>query len=108
MHDLVCFHCQQAAEKYLKSILNEQGLAVPRTQNLEDLLGLLLPSEPQLWALRPGLKILGRYAVEARYPGFSTSKRQAASALRRAGQVRDACRTVLPLRPPRSRPRRSP
>ena len=106
-HDLVCFHCQQAAEKYLKAVLNEQGLAVPRTHDLEGLLSLLLPSYRQLRAFRHGLKILSRYAVEARYPGFSATKRQAASALRWAGRVREACRAVLGQRPPRSRRRRS-
>jgi HEPN domain-containing protein len=25
LHDLVCFHCQQAAEKYLKAFLQEHG-----------------------------------------------------------------------------------
>jgi len=108
MHDLVCFHCQQAAEKYLKAVLNEQGLTVPRTHDLESLLSLLLPTCPQLRTLRRGLKFLIQFAVEARYPGFSATKRQAASAVRWAGQVRDACRTVLHLRPPRARRRRSP
>ncbi len=108
MHDLVCFHCQQAAEKYLKAVLNEQGLPAPRTHDLEDLLSLLLPTYRQLRALRPGLKFLLQFAVDARYPGFSATKRQAASAVRRAGQVRDACRLILAVRPPRSGGRRSP
>ena len=28
-HDQLCFHCQQAAEKYLKALLEEHGQAVP-------------------------------------------------------------------------------
>ena len=35
-----------------------------------------------------------------------TSKREAAAALRWAGQVRDACRNLLFLRPPRRRPKK--
>src|SRR5436189_6262598 len=76
MHDLVCFCCQQATEKYLKAILDEQGQHVPRTHDLEDLLGLLLASHPALATYRRGLKLLNRYAVDARYPGFHTTKRQ--------------------------------
>jgi HEPN domain-containing protein len=30
----VCFHCQHAAEKYLKALLQEGGLVVPRTHDL--------------------------------------------------------------------------
>src|SRR5260370_11411663 len=31
MHDLLCFSCRQGAEKYLKALLEEQGLTIPRT-----------------------------------------------------------------------------
>jgi HEPN domain-containing protein len=47
LRDLACFHCQQAAEKYLKSLLQELGAAVPKTHNLKDLLNLGLPQN--LW-----------------------------------------------------------
>ena len=46
VYDARCFHCQQAAEKYLKALLVELGAAVPRTHNLDDLLALLLPHYP--------------------------------------------------------------
>src|SRR4051794_39229936 len=87
MYDPVCFHCQQAAEKYLKALLEEQGLNMPRTHDLEDLLGLLLQAHPILKLQRRGLKSLNRYAVDARYPGFRTVKRQAVAAVRWAGEV---------------------
>jgi HEPN domain-containing protein len=95
MHNLVCFCCQQSAEKYLKAILVERGRSAPRTHNLEDLLGLLLPDYPQLRSLRRGLKFLIQFAVEARYPGFNASKPQAAAALRWADRIADSCRTAL-------------
>ena len=43
------------------------------------------------------------YNVDPRYPGTGTSKREAAAALRWASKVRDACRSLLGLRPPRRR-----
>ena len=43
LNDLICFHCQQSAEKYLKALLIERGLSFPKTHRLEDLLLLLLP-----------------------------------------------------------------
>ncbi|MCE9531588.1 MAG: HEPN domain-containing protein [Planctomycetes bacterium] len=30
VHDIVCFHCQQCAEKYLKALLEELGSNIPR------------------------------------------------------------------------------
>jgi HEPN domain-containing protein len=100
--DEQCFHCQQSAEKYLKDLLEELGLAVPRTHVLKDLLALLVPHHRLLGGFRRGLTFLTRFAVETRYPGDRASKRQAASALRWASKVRHACRDLLGLPPPRS------
>jgi len=94
-HDQVCFLCQQSAEKYLKTLLAEARLGIPRTHNLDDLLSLLLPHHPSLRSLRRGLIFLTDFAVDIRYPGERASKRQAASALRWAGKVREACRALL-------------
>jgi HEPN domain-containing protein len=99
LHDLVCFHCQQAAEKYLKALVQELGLVVPRTHNLADLLTLLLPHDAALRKLRRGLISLGRYAVGFRYPGENASKRQSMGALRQAEKVRRAIRDRLGLPP---------
>jgi hypothetical protein len=33
LHDQVCFHCQQSAEKYLKARLEEAGIHYPKTKN---------------------------------------------------------------------------
>ena len=93
----VCFHCQQSAEKYLKALLEELGLAIPKTHDLEDLLDLLLPHHASLSRCRRGLRLLTGFAVDPRYPLWHATKRQAASALRWAGRVRDACRTLLGL-----------
>ena len=56
--------------------------------------------------MRRGLLFLTDFAVDPRYPGTGTSKREAVSALRWAGKVRDACRLLLGLRPPRRRRKR--
>src|SRR5437016_5313616 len=102
-HDQVCFHCQQSAEKYLKALLEELGVSIPRTHDLEDLLDLLLPHHSSLSRHRRGLRLLTGFAVDPRYPLLHTTKRQATSALRWSGKVRDACRNLLGVRPPRRR-----
>ncbi len=68
LHDLVCFHCQQSAEKYLKALLIDRGVAPPRTHDLLVLLNLTLPHDPTLKSERRRLTSLTRYAVEFRYP----------------------------------------
>jgi HEPN domain-containing protein len=103
VHDGVCFHCQQCAEKYLKALLVELGLPVAKTHDLDHLLSSLQPHHPSLRSLRRGLLFLNDYAVETRYPSKWTNKRQAASAQRWACRIRDACRTALGARSSRRR-----
>lgn len=71
----VGFHCQQAAEKYFKAMLQELGISIPRIHNLTQLIDLLLPYDSTLRPLRRSLKTLTRYAVEFRYPGWSATTR---------------------------------
>jgi HEPN domain-containing protein len=87
LRNLVCFHCQQSAEKYLKALLQELGLPVPRTHDLEDLLDLLLPHDGTLAPLRRALRSLTRYAVAFRYPGVRATTRRMQAALRHAERV---------------------
>ncbi len=106
LHDLVCFHCQQAAEKYLKALLQELGLAIPRIHELDVLLDLLLPHDVSLRSLRRAVNILTQYAVDYRYPGMNATARQSRSALRWAEQTRDAVRARLGLPVRRTRRRK--
>src|SRR5436309_747348 len=92
VHDGVCFHCQQCAEKYLKGLMEERGLLVPKTHDLDQLLADLLPHHPTLRSLRRGLLFLSDFAVDVRYPGNNASKRQAVAALRWADRVRTQAR----------------
>ena len=100
-HDEVCFHCQQAAEKFFKALLQEWGHTIPRIHELDPLLTSLSAMDATLSALstlRPGLPELSRYAVEYRYPGFHADRRKAQAALRMAERIRVEIRTRLGLR----------
>jgi len=97
VHDLVCFHGQQCAEKYLKALLEELAIAVTKTHDLDKLLTILQPQHPTLQSLKRGLLFLTDFAVDTRYPDNSTTKRQAAAALRCADKVRTAARALLGL-----------
>jgi HEPN domain-containing protein len=101
-HDERCFHCQQSAEKFLKAILEELGQPVPKTHDLVRLVRLLLPQYPTLRGLLRGLEFLTDFAVDTRYPGDNATKRQATSAERWAGKVREACRQILGIRSPKT------
>ena len=58
LHDIVCFHCQQCAEKYLKALMQELGLHIPKTHDLDNLLSILLPHHPSIAPIQPDLSVL--------------------------------------------------
>ena len=102
-HDQVCFFCQQSAEKYLKALLEESALPIPKTHNLIGLYTLLHSHQRSLGPTRRGLLYLSDFAVDFRYPGNWASKRQALAALRWAARIRQQCRSLLGLKPPRKK-----
>jgi HEPN domain-containing protein len=99
MHDMVCYHCQQAAEKYLKGLINESGLTIPKVHDLELLLGVLLPHDASLKPLVRVVDRMSEFAVEYRYPGMRANKRQASAAVRKMERIRAEIRRRLGLRP---------
>ena len=67
--EVVCFHCQQYAEKVLKAILTLHGIEAPRTHDLSVLAYLALPVRPEIGALVSRIGRLSPFAVHSRYPG---------------------------------------
>ena len=68
--DIICFHAQQAAEKYLKAYLVWNEIEFPKTHALEQLVLLAAQKEPELLKLKDEVAFLTPYAVETRYPEF--------------------------------------
>ncbi len=92
--DAVCFHCQQAAEKFLKAVLQENRIRFHKTHNLDELLMLAVPAAPPLLLLSNDLKLLSEFAVKFRYPGADATVLQARDAVKAAKRIRAA---VLPM-----------
>jgi HEPN domain-containing protein len=98
LHDMVCFHCQQSAEKYLKERLEEGAVHFPKTHDLETVLTLTLALEPLWAALSPATRRLKPFGVLIRYPGNDASKAQARHALADAKAIRREVRLSLGLK----------
>lgn len=66
--DMVCFHMQQAAEKYLKAFLVFHGREYPRTHRLEVIIQFCAEIDPEFYQLHEvGVDDLSRYATTMRY-----------------------------------------
>jgi len=66
-YDTVCYHAQQAAEKYLKGFLTFHGIPFPKTHYLPELLALAPPTST-LAATVGDLTELAYLATGPRYP----------------------------------------
>ena len=96
-YELVCFHCQQCVEKYMKAILVENEIEFEKTHRLGRLLNLLNPILPELEFHREALGQLSNYASETRYPGeFLVSRKTASDALSLTRDLRSILQLSLP------------
>jgi HEPN domain-containing protein len=72
---VVCFHCQQCADKYLKVYLQEQSIEFERNHELMPLMSLCASIDSEFKVLKRDLEILKRYAVAVRYPGIRVTRK---------------------------------
>ena len=87
--DAACFHCQQAAEKFLKGYLVARETQFPFVHDLETLVDLCLKSDSRFERIRADAEKLTPFAVQLRYSSrFWPTKAEAELALKRA---RDIC-----------------
>lgn len=67
--DVVGFHAQQAAEKYLKALLTRHQIEFPKTHVIRRLLILLEPVDPAMVDALNDANWLSPFGAEIRYPG---------------------------------------
>ena len=66
--DIVGFHAQQAAEKYLMAICVHNSVEFQKVHTIRYLIDLCIEIAPELESLRSRAEPLTRYAVQRRYP----------------------------------------
>lgn len=66
--DAICFHSQQAIEKYIKGALIYFGKHITKTHDLVNLLTAIAKNIPELEILEDKLDEISHYGVEIRYP----------------------------------------
>ncbi|MFQ5771127.1 MAG: HEPN domain-containing protein [bacterium] len=64
----VCFHFQQAAEKYLKAFIVSNKLEFRAVHNLLELLEICKQKEPGIEELEQACRFLNPFYIDTRYP----------------------------------------
>lgn len=95
--DIVGFHAQQAAEKYLKALLTRHQIEFPKTHVIRRLLILLEPVDPAMVKVLDDANWLSPFGAEIRYPGDRAEALPGVEVRARqlAQKVRDAVMAVL-------------
>jgi len=91
------YHCQQAAEKAIKSALTARDLIFPKIHNLTELLEMGLSEFSTFSELEAEAARLTPFATEFRYPGdiFEPPHEEAANALQDAETIVTRIRGLL-------------
>lgn len=93
--EIICYHCQQAAEKALKAVLVEERRPIPKTH---DLLRLLADFSMETTMIHRYCGELSNYAVVTRYPYHyeqAIDENRTKRALWAANEVLQFCRKIL-------------
>jgi len=89
-YEIICFHCQQAVEKYLKWFLVLNNIDPPKIHDLDELVKLCEEIYPNFESINKKCIILSEYAVHTRYPDEKKLlKTDMENALEYAKDVRD-------------------
>jgi len=88
----VCFHAQQAAEKYLKGFLAHHRKHVRKVHDLDALLEVCIKVNPVINVLKEEARFLNQFYVESRYPDeyIKFSRADAEQTYKAALRIRDA------------------
>ena len=91
----VCFHCQQAVEKYLKAFLIANGKEIKKTHNIEYLLSECEDFDIDFAEIDP--KNLSDFGVEIRYPGdlYNPSENETRDYIEIANVIKQIVKTKI-------------
>ncbi|MBI4844083.1 MAG: HEPN domain-containing protein [Nitrospirae bacterium] len=95
--DVVGFHSQQCAEKYLKAFLISKKVDFPKTHDLIELLEFAITKDPLIEIFRADLRILNPFSVQFRYPGESATLKESMTALKTMKKIRKFFRAKFEL-----------
>lgn len=68
LHNIVCFHSQQAAEKSIKALYLYYFDTIPKTHDLEAILNKLKEKSAKLSKFEEEFRFLNKFYVPTRYP----------------------------------------
>lgn len=94
----ICFHYQQAAEKYLKAFIVANDLEFKKSHELVELLGICGAKDQAIFQIEEDCNYLNRFYIDTRYPVHwpaNYTKEEALKAQKAAKRTADIVRDIL-------------
>lgn len=96
LYKIICYHCEQAVEKALKSFLVYHEVDFPRTHDLVELCKLCTNIDLRYYEIAEGCSELTGYGTQMRYPsGVEVDKTEMREALATCEVIIDFIETTL-------------
>lgn len=94
--EIICYHCQQAAEKFLKSVIVSYGAEVEKTHDLTKLLDALKEFIDVPEQFLDSAEILTLFGVRARYPlAIDVDESQTKNAIFQAEKIKTWTENII-------------
>ncbi|MBM7583326.1 HEPN domain-containing protein [Caldicoprobacter guelmensis] len=95
--EIICYHCQQSAEKYLKGYLVLHGIDPPKIHDLNELCKLCIKISDTFVSIADQCSDLTAYGVQPRYPmEVVLEEKDMRQALKSAKIIRDFVLNLAP------------
>jgi HEPN domain-containing protein len=89
-YDIICFHAQQCAEKYIKAFLIYKEIEFEKTHDLGKLVGLASINDESFIEIIDIAEKLTDYAVDVRYPiSEEITEEEAKEAIKIAEEIKE-------------------
>ena len=97
--EIIAFHCQQAAEKYLKAVIAQSGEEIPRIHDLASLSRIVRRDIPRIEQFEEICERLTPYGTISRYPQdvFEIDPKSLPQIIQWTATIRSAIRAYFEL-----------
>lgn len=93
----ICFHAQQAAEKYLKAFLAFHGQSIPKSHDVAELIRRCVAIDPSFAQLMEQAGALQLFGVEIRYsPSKEEADQKCSEAWSAMTAIQEKLKGILP------------
>lgn len=95
-NEIICYHCQQSAEKFLKGYLVSEGEEIKKTHDLQFLCKLAAQKNEKINTIEDDCIELTDYGVEVRYPfHIDVEDIDVEKAIRSANRIKEIIRQTV-------------